>query len=494
MKVQLLNVESVDQGQKFIHCSNWLDLVTDLGLEPIIDVMSDGDHYFRTVVTEVLSTPLIDPQAIIYRQQALKDALKNRDVVRRLYEIPIKIRELKRKNWLGILGVKTPSNVLHGARNYLEILVDGLTELRNLADTHAASFESTAFKNFFKMIKNELNDHYLTSLRNHLENLKFTGGVRVISYLGPGCEGTGYTLATPNKVGGLKKLLKRPKSYTIKLNPRDDAGLNFLEELRNISLQTVAQATACAAEFIEKFFMKLQYETAFYLACINLADKMKELGLPLTFPEPLQADSDHFEFENLYNLSLALISNTSVVPNTLRGIGKRLFVIMGANKGGKTVFLRSVGIAFLMMQAGMFVPASYFTAPVCYGVFTHFRREEDRKLQAGKFEEELVRMRTVLDDMSPHSLLLMNESFSSTNEYEASEIAYQIVTALMENNVTVFYVTHMYDFASRFKNSTEVLFLEAERRENGERTFKIIESHPTFTSYAVELYKRIFES
>lgn len=492
MKVQLLNVESADQGQKFIHCSNWPDLVTDLGLEPIIDVMSGGDPYLKTVVTEVLSTPLIDPESIIYRQQALRDALKNREVIKRLYDVPVKIRELKRKNWLGILGVKTPSNVLHGARNYLEILVDGLTELRNLADTHAASFESTAFKNFFKTIRNELDDHYLTSLRSHLENLKFTGGIRVISHLGPGCEGTGYTLAAPRKAGGLKKLLKRPKSYTIKLNPRDDAGLSFLEELRNISLQTVAQATACAAEFIEKFFMKLQHETAFYLACINLADKMKELGLPLTFPTPLRAESDNLEFESLYNLSLALISNTSVVPNSIRGNGKRLFVIMGANKGGKTVFLRSVGIAFLMMQAGMFVPASYFMAPMRYGVFTHFRREEDRNLQSGKFEEELVRMKAILDDMKPRSLLLLNESFSSTNEYEASEIAYQIIRALLENDVTVFYVTHMYDFASRFKNYPEVLFLEAERKEDGERTFRIVESHPTFTSYAIELYKRVF--
>lgn len=492
MRVQLLNDEHINRQFKSLHLTNWSELVDDFGLEPILNIMSGGDQFFRNVVIDVLSRPLLDPESIFYRQQALKDVLKNRHVVERLYEIPVRVREQKRRNWLGILGVKTPSNVLHGARNYLEILVDGLTELRNIADTYAESFESPAFKNFFKTVKTELDDRYLTSLRKHLENLKFTSGVHVIAYLGTGCEGTGYTLAIPNKVRGLRNFFKHPRSYTIKLNPRDDAGLSFLEELRNMSLQSVAQATACATEFIEKFFLNLQFETAFYLACLNLADRIRELGLPLTFPEALQAESDVLEFENLYNLSLALISNSKIVPNTLKSKGKQLFVIMGANKGGKTVFLRSLGIAFIMMQAGLFVPANRFRAPVSYGLFTHFRREEDRNLRVGKLEEELVRMKEIISKIKPRSLLFLNESFSSTNEYEASEIAYQIVRALLENHVTVFYVTHLYDFASRFKDSREARFLESERRENGERTFRIIESRPTSTSYALELYKRIF--
>lgn len=493
MRVQLLNDEHTNREFKSLHLTNWSELVDDFGLEPILNIMSGGDQFFRNVVIDVLSRPLLDPKSIFYRQQALKDVLKNRHVVEKLYETPVRVREQKRRNWLGILGVKTPSNVLHGARNYLEILVDGLTELRNIADAYAESFELPAFKNFFKTVKTELDDRYLTSLRKHLENLKFTSGVHVISYLGTGCEGTGYTLAIPNKVRGLRNLFKHPRSYTIKLNPRDDAGLSFLEELRNMSLQSVAQATACATEFIEKFFLNLQFETAFCLACLNLADKIRELGLPMTFPEALQVESNVLEFENPYNLSLALISNSKIVPNTLKAKGKQLFVIMGANKGEKTVFLRSLGIAFTMMQAGLFVPANHFRAPISYGLFTHFRREEDRNLRVGKLEEEeLVRMKAIINNIKPRSLLLLNESFSSTNEYEAFEIAYQIIRALLENHVTVFYVTHLYDFASRFKDSREALFLESERRENGERTFRIIESRPTFTSYALELYKRIF--
>ena len=56
---------------------------------------------------------------------------------------------------------------------------------------------------------------------------------------------------------------------------------------------------------------------------------------------------------------------------------KGLFMITGANTGGKSTFLRSVGLAHLMMQAGMFVPAESFSSEVCDGVFTHYKREED---------------------------------------------------------------------------------------------------------------------
>ena len=68
-------------------------------------------------------------------------------------------------------------------------------------------------------------------------------------------------------------------------------------------------------------------------------------------------------------------------------------VITGANQGGKSIFLRSIGVAQLMMQCGMFVPAEVFCASVCDGVSTHFKkREEDPTMTKGKLEEELSRM------------------------------------------------------------------------------------------------------
>ena len=81
--------------------------------------------------------------------------------------------------------------------------------------------------------------------------------------------------------------------------------------------------------------------------------------------------------QGLYDLCLSLSMEDRVVGNDVTGAGKRLVMITGANRGGKSTFLRSIGLAQLMMQCGMFVPAESFRASVCHGIFTHFKREED---------------------------------------------------------------------------------------------------------------------
>jgi DNA mismatch repair ATPase MutS len=183
------------------------------------------------------------------------------------------------------------------------------------------------------------------------------------------------------------------------------------------------------------------------------------------------------------------------VGNNIAGEKKKLLVITGANRGGKSTLLRSLGLAQLMMQCGMFVPAQAFQANVCHGVFTHFIREEDAGMKSGKLDEELSRMSMIVEQIVPGSLLLLNESFASTNEREGSEIARQIVRALLEMKVKIFYVTHMFDLAEGFfrERRDSFLFLRAERLDDGTRTFRLLEAEPLPTSHGEDLYRRIFE-
>jgi len=199
-------------------------------------------------------------------------------------------------------------------------------------------------------------------------------------------------------------------------------------------------------------------------------------------------------FSGLYDLSLALNVGRKVVGNDLNADGKNLFVITGANTGGKSTFLRSIGIAYLMMQAGMFVPADSFSSEVCESVFTHYKREEDRWMESGKWDEELGRMSEIIDHLKPNSLLLFNESFASTNEREGSEIADQVVKALLEERVKIFFVTHLYSLAKSFLDQKldHAVFLRAERLPDGTRPFKLIKAEPKQTSYGEDLYSKIF--
>jgi len=91
-------------------------------------------------------------------------------------------------------------------------------------------------------------------------------------------------------------------------------------------------------------------------------------------------------------------------------------------------------------------------------------------------------------------MVLFNESFAATNEREGSEIARQIIEALLEKRITVFFVTHLYEFAHGFYNEkmANAMFLRAERQTDGRRTFKVIEGEPLQTSYGEDVYNRIF--
>jgi DNA mismatch repair ATPase MutS len=198
----------------------------------------------------------------------------------------------------------------------------------------------------------------------------------------------------------------------------------------------------------------------------------------------------------LYDVCLSLIIRERVVGNDVAGDGKALVMITGANRGGKSTLLRGLGLAQLMMQCGMFVAAESFRADVRGGMFTHFKREEDASLRSGKLDEELGRMSTLVDLVTPNSLVILNESFASTNEREGSEIARQIVRALLESGVKVFYVTHLYDLAHGFhgEQRADMLFLRAERESDGHRTFRLIEGEPLPTSFGEDVYRRIFQA
>ena len=134
------------------------------------------------------------------------------------------------------------------------------------------------------------------------------------------------------------------------------------------------------------------------------------------------------------------------------------------------------------------------SANIASALFTHFKREEDHAMKSGKLDEELKRMSDIVQEIRPNALVLLNEFFAATNEREGSEIARQIVAALLEKQIKVFFVTHLYDFAHSLetRNLPEAIFLRVERQSDGRRTFKLGEGGPLETSYGEDLYNRIF--
>ncbi len=471
-------------------------LTQDLALDTLFNGMARGDGFLFEVVRKVVLSSLTDPDAIVYRQDILRDCLRHEAIVRGLYDLATEaIDREKKEHWS--FFARYPSGILHRAVDVLQLFVGMLRRLRAVGDQHGEAFESEGFRRFFQMLKDELADEYFAEIEEHLQLLKFRGGVLISARLGKGSTGIQYVLRKPNhaKRGWMARILgSRAAGYTFHLHPRDEGGARFLSELTDRGLNLVANALAQSTDHISSFFQMLRRELAFYVGCLNLLGALAQREEPVCFPVAASSEERMHSFTGLYDVCLALSMDQRVVGNDLRANGKDLFIVTGANQGGKSTFLRAIGVAQLMAQAGMFTPAESFHCNVCEGLFTHYKREEDTTMKSGKLDEELARMSHIVEDLKPNCMLLFNESFAATNEREGSEIARQITTALMDRKIKVFFVTHLFEFARGLheKQLSNAVFLRAERRDDGERTFRLVEGEPLQTSYGEDLYERVF--
>ena len=477
--------------------SNEPALAQDLELNTLFNAMARADEFLLQVAKQAVISGLQDDlETILYRQDILRDCLRNVSVVKGIYAIAVETIESRKKHWWGISS-SYPGSILHSAVDLVQMFMGMLKKLKFAADEHSHKFESEGFRDFFTMLKTELADDYFDSIQRHLKELKFREGVLVSAELGKGNEGTNYALrkSLSKKPSWIQRMFNRgPPSYTFHLHPRDEAGARALSELRDRGIRLVANALGQSADHILSFFVMLQTELAFYVSCMNLHDELARKGEPVSFPVPAPVGARRHSCLGLYDVCLALSMKQRVVANDLHADGQELVIITGANQGGKSSFLRSIGLAQLMMQCGMFVAAKSFSADLRRGLYTHYKREEDATMKSGKFAEELSRMSNIVDALTPHSMLLFNESFAATNDREGSEIARQIVSTLLEAGVKIFFVTHLYEFAHGLveQKMDHATFLRAERQADGRRTFKLIEGEPLQTSYGADLYQEIF--
>jgi len=192
---------------------------------------------------------------------------------------------------------------------------------------------------------------------------------------------------------------------------------------------------------------------------------------------------------------MAMAQRVVAVGDTCDVADMMLLIVTGANQGGKSTFLRSIGIAQVLMQCGLMVTAESFESGIFPSLFTHFTRREDSAMNSGRLDEELGRMNQIVENLGERSLVLLNESFATTTEKEGSVIAYDIIKALNEAGVKVLTVTHLLSFAQKMydekKEGEGVEFFSAQRLENGKRTFKMIQHAPELTSFGLDLYEKI---
>jgi len=484
---------------------NAAELTEDLELDILFDAMAAGDTLLREVATNAVLASLLDPAAILYRQHVLADCLTAPKMIREIYATAVEAIESEKKVW-SLMWERDPQSALHRSTEVLRLCVKPLRSLQQIATKDVDRFSSEGFQRFFSMIASELNDEYLRCVEEHLERLEFAHGVLMSAGVGIDGKGNNYVLrkAPAAKQSWLERVQQwvagltgtNDATFVYEVDQRDETGFRTLGDLRGQGIRHVASALTQSTDHILSFFRVLRLELGFYLGCLNLREQMVQKGEPVCFPEPVPHGNSELQCKGLYDICLSLKLPERAVGNEVSSECRPLVMITGANRGGKSTFLRSIGLAYLMMQCGMVVPAESFRGDVCKGIFTHFKREEDAGMKSGKLDEELSRMSIIVDAIVPGSVVFLNESFASTNEREGAEIASQIVQALLQMGIRVFYVTHLFALAEGFFRTgvRETLFLRAERLRDGRRTFRLLEGKPLPTSFGEDLYGRIFST
>lgn len=475
--------ETIIQDQK--------TLTRDLGIEGILDKMANQDEFIYDVCNQALFLNLNNTDAILYRQVILKDCIKNPKVIRTMYDLVTELLA-KKKEWYWSFSSSHRSSSLSGSVSLLKFFIKYFICFKEIADNEDAKFSSEGFKNFFAMLRENLDDDFIKSLDVHLKELQFKDGVLMSTQIGKKLYGRNYVL---RKKSG-NKWLKWRFAPSFTLHNRDDRGAIDLSHRKIRACNPIIDPLHQSAQHVLTFWTILKTELAFYVGALNLNDWIHESSYDLAFPIPTDFGGQDLFCDSLYDLGLALIKTEEpIVANTITAAMKKLLIVTGANQGGKTTFLRSLGQAQLMMQCGLFIPGSGFTGSICAVIFSHFTKDEDATMTSGKLDEELKRMSGIIDRIKPHSLVLFNESFASTNEREGSEIARQIVKALLAKDMRVVFVTHFFAFANAFyaEHDAHFLFLRAERNDDGTRTYQILPGKPFPTSFGNDLFEQVFQ-
>ena len=328
----------------------------------------------------------------------------------------------------------------------------------------------------------EMNYHPSTRTLDTMVNGMSGAVTRVAAYQNPLLAAT--MAGVPENTGG------RNLTRTV------DSELNNMlsitvRKLREVLNRHAAISIREVADLIPEFM--------YYIRWVEYIEKLTAKGYCFSCPEALeQTDVPYvMEARGFYNLKLTATEPAErVVRNDLDfDECHRIYLLTGANRGGKTTVTQAIGQLFLLAQGGIRVPADKFRYAPVDSIYTHFPADEDKTLDLGRLGEECKRFRELFIDCTSQSLLLLNETFSTTSFEEGYYIAADAVRALLDKGVRTIYNTHMHKLAKELDllnndSRTAKAFSLTVLTDGGERSFRIAVAPPEGMSYARDIAMR----
>jgi DNA mismatch repair protein MutS len=521
---------------------NWQDTAPDLELNEIAKALSLHPRYTARIL-KVLHRLTTDPAVIDYRLAVLEDVLANPLLADALEALLGKIESFDRYSELGPNTDQSIHQVayrLGELSNYIDC-VSELSALLNRAELRSQGLQAVrALANgieadvTFQRLKRELPE-----LLSKVENIRsVTIGVNLNSQLLPAAatllsindfrfkgassflnrlfRGSGSEKSEDEGIGQLHAHLGYQEVRTLdsivipdevkRASPLLEPLLKDLGQILDKLSKRIEQNLRDYMKVDIGFMLNIRDDLTFYLGAARLIRRMKACGLPFCRPSVAPIAERVSSLRDLYNLNLALLfsegkttdlSQRIVLNDVDFGSEGRIFILTGPNQGGKTVFAQGIGLAHVLFQAGLYVPAASARLSPVDRIFTHFAAVERISQQAGRLGEEARRLSAIFAQATPNSLLLLNESFSSTSAGESLYLARDIVRVMRRLGTRAIYATHLHDLAGQCGNinvetqgDSVVASLVSVMTADGDaarRSYKIIPSPPMGKSYAREI-------
>lgn len=486
----------------------------ELGLSDLLPLSGGLTDYFTA-----------DPDVILYRQETLADLARLpalSDTLARVVPILCDIRELRHLD--RDTGTNAGDSYLYSITE-IELYVQAVDTLASGLSAVVSESLSPAFRALTdRMTDLAASDGYqslkarLADLSSHVHEVKsVTVGVNLDAACRPTEAGVISLNAEPFKSGRLlDKILRMsfkndamtciapltPLGKKQSENRQEALSGAFKGALEDVFRSSVKAWRAIVGDYVldnTDFLLKLLPEIEFVSRVSALEKRLTDAGYPLTTPVLRPMAEKAFDARGLYNPDVALRIDEKVVANDLTfDDSARIYVLTGPNRGGKSVITCAVGLAQAMTALGMRVAAESLTVSPVDGIFTHFPEGAEDTIDKGRLGEECARLREIFEEVTGDSMILLDESLSSTGAFEASYIAAEILTGFAVVGCRGIFSTHLHELASAVPEINERACAEGGVRidtlvagiEEGRRSFLIKRARPDGRSYARDIAEK----
>lgn len=489
-----------------------IDMFTleELGMLDFIDLKSSElSEYFTT-----------DSTVIEYRLETFNDMLENpqiSEILSSLVPILEDIMELRR-----LESEADSSETYLSSLTEIELYISCIDLLNNGFSAIRENIKSKSFSIFSDRITELAQSDYYKELNKKLSELtervreikSITVGVNLDAQLRPKNAGVLSVNSEQFKSGDvLEKILRfnfKDDEFTCiaelipfgkKQNENQKAALAFafnsaINEVYKSSLHSWKKIIKSYVLDNTNFLLDLLGEFEFVVKATNALKHLQQKGCSLCVPKIAPMKERAFKATSLYNPCVAVKIDEEIVANDIVfDENATIYVLTGPNRGGKSVVTCAVGIAQAMFQLGMFVPANNAVISPVNTILTHFPTGAEDTIDKGRLGEECARLNEILHSITSESLVLLDESLSSTGSYEASYIAGEVLKGLSMYGCRCIFSTHLHELAAEIDNiNTQMEHTGGTRIdtlvagiEEGQRSFKIIRAKPDGKSYARDI-------